>query len=96
MNRKDLIFAAVAIAVIGVFIFLTVIGRKPIPMSGRTEHAAVTEKTSRETCLPCHAPDSSVAPMGLRHPKKGRPPDEMSCFKCHKPPAAIVALLQGK
>ncbi|PYP87090.1 MAG: hypothetical protein DMF61_10590 [Blastocatellia bacterium AA13] len=91
MNRKDVIFAAIALAVLGIFIFLTAIGRKPAPMSPRGEHTGLTAETPRETCLSCHAPDSSVAPMGIRHPKKGRPPDQMSCFKCHKPPAATIA-----
>jgi len=95
MKSKDLIFIAIALGVIGLFVFLSLIGRKPKPMTSRAEHAAVTKDTPRESCLECHAPGSTVAPMPERHPKKGRPPDKTTpCYACHKlPPPAPAVLL---
>ncbi|HYP26412.1 MAG TPA: hypothetical protein VE262_06830 [Blastocatellia bacterium] len=89
MKKKDLYFLAMAAAVIGLFVFLSMIGRKPKPMTARPEHASMTKETPRETCWACHAPDSQVAPMPLRHPKKGKPPDQTTpCAVCHKYPDA--------
>jgi hypothetical protein len=98
MKRKDLIFIAVLVAVVAIFIFLSQIGRKPAALTSRPEHAGLGKKTPPETCLACHAPDSTVAPMPVNHPKKGRPPDEMKgmefkCFTCHRPPAETTAML---
>ncbi|HKV37759.1 MAG TPA: hypothetical protein VJX67_00995 [Blastocatellia bacterium] len=91
MKSKDLIFIGVMVAVVGIFIFLSEIGQKPKTLTARPEHAGFTDRTPRETCLICHAPDSKVAPMPVRHPKKGKPPDKMPCFACHKPPPAAAA-----
>jgi hypothetical protein len=85
--KKDLIFATVAIAVLGVFIVLSQISRKPPPVTVGAAHEGMTRSTPRELCVGCHAPDSPVRPMSERHPKKGKPPDTMSCFACHQPPA---------
>jgi hypothetical protein len=94
MRRKDLIFIAIIVAVLGIFIFLSAIGRKAPAMTAREEHAGANRKTANETCLACHAPDSTVAPMPARHPKKGKPPDtKTSCFACHRPPEDHVASL---
>jgi len=94
MRRKDLIFIAIIVAVLGIFIFLSVIGRKAPAMTTRAEHAEVNRKTPNDTCLACHAPDSTVAPMPARHPKKGKPPDtKTSCFACHRPTEDHVASL---
>jgi hypothetical protein len=87
MNRKDLIFLAIAVSVLALFIVLSNIGRKPKPMSVRPEHAGMSRDTPREDCLACHAPDSQVAPMPARHPKKGKPPDKTTpCYACHNLP----------
>ncbi len=95
MNKKDLIFLAIAIAVVGLFIFLSLIGRKPKPLGPHPEHAGLSQKTPRETCLECHAPDSTVAPMPPRHPKKGKPPDKTTpCYACHKMPEDAVAIAE--
>ena len=94
MRRKDLIFIAIIVAVLGIFIFLSAIGRKAPAMTARAEHAGFNRKTPNDTCLGCHAPDSGVAPMPARHPKKGKPPDtKTSCFACHRPPEERVAAL---
>jgi hypothetical protein len=92
MKSKDLIFIAIIAGVVGIFVFLSAIGRKPPALTARPEHAGLTDKTPRETCLVCHAPDSTVAPMPVHHPKKGRPPDKMPCSVCHKMPHAAPAL----
>jgi hypothetical protein len=94
MTKKDLIFAAIAISVIGVFIFLSLIGRKPTPVTARAEHAGITRDTPRETCWGCHTPES---PVWLRHPKKGKPPDQTTpCSACHKfPDSPAVALIDS-
>jgi hypothetical protein len=97
MKKKDLYFLAMAAAVIGLFVFLSMIGRKAAPMTARPEHAGMSTETPRETCWTCHAPDSQVAPMPIRHPKKGKPPDQTTpCAVCHKyrvaPPAFFNSL----
>jgi len=97
MKKKDLIFIAIIVGVVGVFIFLSAIARKAPVFTDRPEHAGMTSKTQRENCLACHAPDSAVAPMSARHPKKGKPndrdPDKWVCFKCHKEEKPVTALL---
>jgi hypothetical protein len=98
MTKKDLMFISMALGVIGLFVFLSVIGRTPKALTARAEHATFTKDTPRETCLACHAPESAVAPMPAHHPKKGRPPDKTTpCFACHKmPTAATPALLLNR
>ena len=93
MRKKDLIFIAIIVAVLAIFIFLSAIGRKAPAMTAREEHAGFNRKIPNDTCLGCHAPDSTVAAMPARHPKKGKPPDtKTSCFACHRPPEEHVAL----
>jgi hypothetical protein len=92
MKKKDLFFVIGALALIGLFVYLSAIGRKPKPLSNVSEHAGVTSKTEPESCFTCHAPDSNVKPMPEHHPKKGRPPDKTNCFICHKAPATASAL----
>lgn len=91
MKKKDLFFIAGALIVIGIFAYLSIIGRKAKPLSNVAEHGGITDKTEPAACLVCHAPDSTVRPMPEHHPKKGRPPDKSSCFMCHKPPSAASA-----
>jgi len=97
MKKKDLIFIAVIVVVVGLFIFLSAIARKPPAFTDRPEHAGLTSKTQRDTCLTCHAPDAAVAPMTARHPKKGRPndrdTDKWVCFKCHKEEKPVTAAM---
>jgi hypothetical protein len=93
MNRKDIIFAGIAVAVIGLFIYLSLIGKKPTPLTARAEHAGVSRETPRETCWSCHTPDAEV---WLRHPKKGKPPDQTTpCAQCHKFPETATALFRS-
>jgi len=99
MKKKDLIFIGIIVGVVGVFVFLSAIGRKAPVFTDRPEHAGLTAKTQRDTCLVCHAPDATVAPMPARHPKKGRPndrdPDKWVCFRCHKEEKPLTALITG-
>ena len=101
MGKKDLFFIGILVAVVGLFIFLSVTGRKPAPMRARVEHAGITKDTPRETCLQCHASGDEIVPMpaGQRHPKKGSPLDNKGtpCSLCHKlPPDAASAILYPK
>jgi hypothetical protein len=93
MKRKDLYFLIGVFVVVGIFIYLSVIGRKAKPVSNVSQHAGFTSKTEPETCFSCHAPDSNIKPMPEHHPKKGRPPDKTNCFVCHNPPATASAFL---
>ncbi len=93
MKRKDLYFAIGVLVIIGIFVYLSLVGRKAKPMAAVPEHAGITDKTEPQSCFPCHAPDSTVKPMPEHHPKKGRPPDKTNCFVCHKLPAQATALL---
>ena len=87
MKKKDFIFIVVIVGVIGLFIFLSVIGKKPAAMIVRPEHTGLTQKTPNQDCLACHALTSAVAPMPERHPKKGRAEDQRTpCTECHKLP----------
>ncbi|MGA9768140.1 MAG: hypothetical protein WBV94_03815 [Blastocatellia bacterium] len=89
MNRKDLWFLLIAIGVVGLFIFLSVISRKAPNMEPRPEHAGITRDTKREDCWSCHTPDSKIWD---RHPKKGKPPDQTTpCIVCHKLPVTVAA-----
>ncbi|MGH9822434.1 MAG: hypothetical protein ACREDR_04185 [Blastocatellia bacterium] len=96
MTRKDLIFIAIIVVVVGIFVVLSMIGQKPKTMTERAEHAGVTRKTANDVCLACHAPNSRVAPMPPNHPKKGRPPDTMTCFACHRPPASVAEFIPSR
>ena len=90
MNRKDLYFIGVAVAIVALFTFLWFISRKPPAMTTRAEHTGITRSTTRETCWECHTPDSKV---WERHPKKGKPPDKTTpCYACHKLPEPQIAI----
>ncbi|HXG94926.1 MAG TPA: hypothetical protein VNN73_21480 [Blastocatellia bacterium] len=94
MNKKDLIFISIAVGVIGLFIFLSLIGKKPKPLNATDYHATVTAQTTRDECLACHAPEAA-APMPANHPQKGRWDDRKgtNCLVCHKPPARAAFIL---
>lgn len=97
MGKKDLFFIGILVAVVGLFIFLSVTSRKPAPMSARAEHAGMSKETPRDTCLQCHASGNEIVPMpqGTRHPKKGGPLDNKGtpCSLCHQPPDTASATL---
>lgn len=94
MKKQDMIFILAAVVVIAVFVLLSVFSRKALPLTTRAEHAGMTKETARATCLECHAPDSAIAPMPARHPKKGKPPDKTTpCDACHKFPATSAVFI---
>jgi hypothetical protein len=78
------VFTLVAAAVIGGLVVLSLIGRKPKPLSAGPHHAAVSARTSREDCLKCHDPSlaESVKPMPESHPLVWRK-QEVACTTCH-------------
>ncbi|HWC75851.1 MAG TPA: hypothetical protein VG778_00220 [Blastocatellia bacterium] len=99
MNKKDIYFVGLLVLVLGVFMTLWLISRKPPAMSGRAEHIGVTRETRRESCFECHGPDQA-APLPPHHPKKGLPDETKGrpnatptpCAECHKlPPPAVAA-----
>ena len=98
MNKKDLMFAGLALAVIGLFVYLSLIGKTPPPLKDEGYkvngyHVGVNPQTPRETCWGCHTPDAEV---WLRHPKKGKPPDQTTpCAQCHKFPEPTTALFHS-
>ena len=107
MKRRDLLFIISIVAVVGIFIFLSVIGKNAQQMKTRPEHAAFTraspDETPNQACLVCHAPnlasdssDHSIKPMPPTHPKKGRPPDQFSCYRCHALPDRTRAMLGAR
>jgi hypothetical protein len=94
MNKKDLWFLLIAVGVVALFTLLSIFSRRAPAMKVRPEHAGITRETKREDCWGCHTPDSEV---WLRHPKKGKPPDQTTpCYVCHKLPdaGAATAVLQ--
>lgn len=94
MNRKDIYFLGVAIAILGLFTFLWFISKKPPAMTPRPEHAGISRSTTRETCWGCHTPESK---FWEHHPNKGKPTDrdhKTPCSACHKLPDSQVAKLQ--
>src|SRR3954467_7205343 len=59
LKKTDWIFVVVVGAVIGTLVVLPFMRKRANPVSpGVAEHAAVTADSPRDTCLPCHAPDS--------------------------------------
>lgn len=99
MNRKDLYFVGLMVAVLGVFIALWWFSRKAPAMTPRPEHGGITKDTRRETCFDCHGADQ-VAPLPPHHPKKGLPNETQGrsdktptpCAACHKlPPGSVSA-----
>ena len=98
MNKKDLYFIGLMIAVLGVFMTLWLISRKAPAMTPRPEHAGIAKETPRETCFDCHGGDR-VAPQPPHHPKKGLPNETEGrpnktptpCAECHKLPAGAVS-----
>jgi hypothetical protein len=91
MNKKDLIFISIAIGVIGLFIFLSLIGKKASPMTA-ANHPQFNSEWTRETCLSCHHPETGTAQkkMPPSHPQKGSVEDRRGtgCTVpgCHRPP----------
>lgn len=93
MKKKDLIFAAIALSVIGLFIFLSINRRHPPPMTARPEHAGVSSETPRETCWECHTYEMLSQ---KHHPRKGLPPDQTTpCAACHEMPKQQAAFLHS-
>jgi hypothetical protein len=103
MNKKDLLFGAIALSVIGLFVFLS-INRTPVPaLVARPEHTGVSKPSPddqddilkhNKACLVCHALDSEIAPMPQNHPKKGKLDDQRTpCTECHKLPASDITQL---
>ncbi|HEX9861477.1 MAG TPA: hypothetical protein VGB23_09750 [Nitrospirota bacterium] len=74
MNRKDLMFLAVALAVVALLYVLSMSGKEPPKIPAGEVHAGITLK---EDCKECHAP-GKVKPMNPHHPFKDQ------CFNCHK------------
>lgn len=95
MNKKDLIFISIAVGVIGLFIFLSMIGKKASPMTAE-HHPQFNNEWTRETCLSCHHPETGTAQkrMPPSHPQKGGLADSRStnCTVpgCHRPPASAA------
>jgi hypothetical protein len=93
MNKKDILFAAIALSVIGLFIFLSINRRHPPAMTARPEHAGVTSETPRETCWSCHTYEMLSQ---KHHPRKGLPPDQTTpCAVCHEMPREQAASLHS-
>jgi hypothetical protein len=98
MNKKDLYFIGLMVAVLGVFITLSLNSRKAQAMTPRPEHGGITKDTRRETCFECHSPDA-VAPLPPHHPKKGLPDETKGkenatptpCSACHRLPQGSVS-----
>lgn len=98
MNKKDLYFIGLLVAVLGVFVALKLISRTPPEMKDRAEHQGITKETRRETCFECHGPQQA-APLPPHHPKKGLPDETKGrpnatptpCALCHKLPPASIA-----
>jgi hypothetical protein len=100
MNKKDLLFAAIALSVIGLFIFLSQLKDPPKSLASRAEHAGLSKPSPdnqddilkhNQECLACHAVDSPTVPMPQTHPKKGKLDQRTPCTECHKLPAQQTA-----
>lgn len=78
MNRKDMMFLAIALAVVALLYVLSISGKEPPLLPADEVHAGITD---REQCKECHAP-GKVKPMNPHHPFKEQ------CFNCHKPAKA--------
>jgi hypothetical protein len=98
LKKTDWIFVVVVGAVIGTLVVLSFMRKQAKPVSlGVAEHAAVTADSPRDTCLPCHAPDSGgkVVIDPKTHPTKWTDA-KMSCMKCHAVEAARTASIRTR
>lgn len=87
MKSRDLIFALIAITVVGGLYFLSTRNRAK-PMSVRAEHATVK---AREDCLQCHLPAKfEELERNHKHPGKWRD-KRVSCLLCHTAPDGTKA-----
>ncbi len=74
MKKRDILFAAVILAVVGFLFYLNATARKPPLMPSDAIHKNLNDILA---CAPCHGPGGG-SPL-----KKGHPP-KRHCFKCHK------------
>lgn len=89
MKHRDIIFGLVVLGVIAILAVLSAIGKKPAPIQPIVEHAGITSKTPRSSCMECHDPDPAkhaMKPLTRDHPQKWRDA-KMSCTICHRVPA---------
>lgn len=88
MKRRDLLFAAICVAVVGFLVFLSITGKHPQPTDlSIPQHKEIKALTPRERCLECHDPKTGANDVSKRikptHPEKWQD-IKFSCIKCHQ------------
>jgi hypothetical protein len=88
MKKRDLLFAAICVVVVGFLIFLSVTGKHPQPTDlSIPQHQSIKDITPRDRCLECHHPQTGINEPNKRikttHPEKWQD-IKFSCIKCHK------------
>lgn len=86
---------AIAGAVIGALVILSMLGKKPPLISAIPAHAALTSASKRADCVMCHDPriEGVVSPLPASHPSKWKD-EKVDCTLCHKAapqPTAMAA-----
>jgi len=91
LNGRDWGFIGAAVIVVGGLVALSMIGRKPVPMSAGSYHTGLSTASKRAECMVCHDPKNPAAsnPLSAAHPLVWRK-EEVSCTVCHVPPASGV------
>lgn len=88
LKGRDWGFIAVAGAVVGALVVLSMLGKEAAPLAPRPEHAQMTAVSTRADCLACHDPTApgATAPMPADHPLTWKK-ETVSCTVCHQLPA---------
>jgi hypothetical protein len=91
LKGRDWGFIGAAVVVVGVLVALSVVGRKPVPMSNGTYHAGLGAASKRADCMVCHDPNKpdAVNPLQAKHPLVWRKED-VACTVCHAPSSQVA------
>jgi len=74
MKKRDLLFIAIILIIVGGMYALSLTGKKPPLMP---EDATHTEATTKAQCNSCHG-------KGMKYARKPGHPFKDDCFMCHK------------
>jgi hypothetical protein len=92
LNGRDWGFIGAAVVVVGALVALSLIARKPVPMSDGAYHVGLTKTSKRADCMVCHDPNKPDAsnPLKAEHPLVWRKED-VACTVCHVPSTQVAS-----
>jgi hypothetical protein len=91
LTGRDWGFIGAAVIVVGALVALSLVGKKPVPMSAGSYHLGLSAASKRADCMTCHDPTKPEAsrPLEPSHPLVWRKED-VSCTVCHAPAAQVA------